>query len=116
MRALDRYLGALLLFTFGYAILVFSGSWLRRGSFTSTVQGQSHIISASDTPGTFYGYIGVSFAIAAVLLAWSVYAAVSVSRGPESESPRAIGSPILLRAMGVFFIVTIVALTLQFFR
>jgi hypothetical protein len=116
MRTLDRYLGALLLFTFGYVILLFSGSWLRRGSFTFTSQGQSRLISSSDTPGSFYGYIIVSLVIAAVLLAWSVWAAVYMWRTEESEGSRPVGSLIAMRAIGAFFVVIIILVTLQVFR
>ena len=116
MRALDCYLGALLLFTFGYAIVLFTAPWLRRGSFTLTVQGEPRLISGSDTPGAFYGYVGVSLVIAAVLLAWSVYAAVHASRTSDSASSRSVGSPVAMRAMGLFFIIIIVVLTVQIFR
>ena len=116
MRALDRYLGALLLFTFGYAIVLFTAPVLRRGSFTFTSQGDSRVISGGDAPGAFYGYVGVSLLIAALLLAWSVYAAVHASRAQDSDARRAVGSPIAMRAMGLFFIVIVVVLTIQIFR
>ena len=116
MRALDRYLAALLLFTFGYAIVLFTAPWLWRGSFTLTVQGEPRVISSSNTPSAFYGYAGVSLLIAAVLLAWSVYAAVHAARTSESAPLRSVGSPVAMRAVGLFFIVIIVVLTVQIFR
>jgi uncharacterized membrane protein YidH (DUF202 family) len=116
MRALDRYLGALLLFAFGFSILSIFGTWLRRGSFTFTLQGQSRVISSSDTPTAFFGYTIPFICFGALLLAWSVYAALRAYRAPDPGAFRPVGSPVAMRAMGLFFIVIIIMLAARFFR
>ena len=64
MRVLDRYVGALMIFTFGFAILTICGIWLKRGNFVWTVQDHSQLVSAAQTPKGFFGYIIPSLVVA----------------------------------------------------
>src|SRR5205823_7760819 len=103
MRTLDRYVGALMFFTFGFAILSICGSWLKRGNFALTVQDHSQLVSATHTPKGFLGYIIPSVVLGVLLVAFSVYVALRVSRAPNPETFQPIGSPIAIRATGLFF-------------
>ena len=116
MRVLDRYVGALMIFTFGFAILSISGVWLKRGNFVLTVQDHSQPISAAQTPKGFFGYIIPSVVLGVLLIAFSVYVALRVSRAPNPETFQPVGSPIAIRATGLFLLVLIIMLAVQFFR
>src|SRR6267154_798498 len=78
MRVLDRYVGALMFFTFGFAILTICGIWLKRGNFVLAVQDHSQLISATDTPKGFFGYIIPSLVLGVLLVAFSIYVAFRV--------------------------------------
>jgi hypothetical protein len=116
MRALDRYVGALMIFTFGFAILAICGIWLKRGNFVLTVQDSSQLVSAAQTPKGFFGYIIPSLVLGVLLVTFSVYVILRVSRAPDPDRFQPVGSPIAIRATGLFLLVLIIILAVQFFR
>jgi hypothetical protein len=63
-----------------------------------------------------FGYIIPSFCLGTLLIAFSIYVAVRVFRAPDPQTFQPIGSPIAMRAMGLFFIVIIIVLAVQFLR
>jgi hypothetical protein len=85
MRTLDRYVGALMIFTFGFAILSICGIWLKRGNFAWTVQDHSQLVSAAQTPKGFFGYIIPSLVLGVLLVAFSIYVTLRVSRARSEE-------------------------------
>jgi hypothetical protein len=114
MRVLDRYVGALMIFTFGFAILTICGIWLKRVNFVWTVQDHSQFVSAAQTPKGFFGYIIRSLVLGVLLVAFSIYVTLRVSRAaPERFQP--IGSPVATRATGLFLLVLIIMLAVQLF-
>jgi hypothetical protein len=116
MRTLDRYVGALMIFTFGFAILSICGIWLKRGNFVWTGQDHSQLISAAQTPKGFFGYIIPSLVLGVLLVAFSIYVTLRVSRAPDPKRFQPVGSPIAIRATGLFLLVLIIMLAVQFFR
>ena len=116
MRLLDRSIGPLLFFTFGFALLTIPGGWIKRGNFVFTVQDHQHFISASQTPKAFWGYIIPSMFVGVLLVAFSIQLAVRLFRTPASQVPRPTGPRIGLAIVALFFVFAIIGLTVQFLK
>ncbi len=116
MRALDRFMGPLLLFTFGYVMLFVGAEPLRRGELSMTIQGVPRLASRTQDATLFWGYVGGLLAVGSTLVLLSFASAASVIRMWGSPRLEPSGSRAALRLMALFFIGIIVAVTVQAVR